>query len=121
MFSVGDRDVHKPQDRLRWPLAEIGTSPILNSAPQWSHRPCNVPMWFYRISKKPSVKTDLAIYSHVVDVSEECLGASLICFNLDFSSSNNLISFCKSSHIYMSTDCKALIDDTKFNVNITQR
>ena len=43
--------------------------PILISAPQWLNRPCNATMWFYSVGKKPSVKVDLAIYSHVVDAS----------------------------------------------------
>ena len=35
MFSVGDRDVHNPQDsyRSRWTLAAVGTPPTLISAP----------------------------------------------------------------------------------------
>ena len=58
-------------------------------------------MQFYRIGKKPSVKADLAIYSHVVDASGQCMSVSLILgFNLDFSSCDNLVGFCKSSHNY---------------------
>ena len=37
----------------------------LVATPQWPHRPCNAPTQFYRVGKKPSVKADLAIYSHV--------------------------------------------------------
>ena len=49
----------------------------------------------------PSVKADLAIYSHVVDVSGQCRSVSLILdCNLDFNSCDNLVSFCKSSHMY---------------------
>ena len=69
VFSVGNRDVHKPQNRSRWPLP--ATWPILNSAPQWPHRPCNAPTQPYRVGKKPCVKADLAIYSQVVDASEQ--------------------------------------------------
>ena len=56
----------------------------------------------YRVGKKPPVKEDLAIYSHVVDASGQCMSVSLILgFNLDFSSCDNLVSFCKSSHKYV--------------------
>ena len=47
---------------------QFGTQPILISALQWADRPCNAPTRFYRVGKKPSVKADLAIYSHAVDV-----------------------------------------------------
>ena len=70
------------------------------SAPQWPHRPYNAPMQFYRVDKKLSVKVDLAIYSHVVDASGQCMSVSLILsFNLDYSSCDNFVEFCKSSHI----------------------
>ena len=47
------------------------------------------------------MKEDLAICNHVVDVSRQYMSASLILgFNLDFSACDNLISFCKSSHMY---------------------
>ena len=35
-------------------------------------------MWPNRVGKKPSVKADLAIYSHAVDVSRQCMSVSLI-------------------------------------------
>ena len=35
----------------------------------WLHRRCGAPLWFERVSKKPSMKADLAIYSHVFGVS----------------------------------------------------
>ena len=88
------------QDRC-W--QQFGTQPILISAPQWSHRPCNAPARPYRVGKKPSVKADLAIYGQVVDASGQCMSISLILgFNLDFSSCDNLVGFCKSSHVYAS-------------------
>ena len=66
---------------------QSGTHPILISAPQGPNRPCNARMQFYRIDKKPSVKANLAIYSHVVDASGQCMSVSLsLGFNLDFSS-----------------------------------
>ena len=65
---------------------QLGTSPILIIAPQRLHRPCNAPLQFYRVSKKPSVKVNLAIYSQVVDASGQCMNVSLILgFILDFS------------------------------------
>ena len=54
-----DQDSHWQQSR---------TQPILISAPQWTNRPCNAPTQPYRVGKKPSVKADLAIYSHAVYV-----------------------------------------------------
>ena len=57
---------------------------------------------FTEWEKKPSVKADLAIYSHVVDASVQCMSVSLILdFNLNFSSCNILVRFCKSSHKYI--------------------
>ena len=48
----------------------------------------------------PSVKADLFIYSHVVNVSGQCTSASLaLSFNLDFSSCDSLVGFYKSSQI----------------------
>ena len=49
--------------------------------------------------QKPSVKADLAIYSHLVDVCGQCMSVSLLLgFNLDFSSYDNLVGFSESSH-----------------------
>ena len=63
------------------------TTPILNNAPQCPHRPCNAPMQLDSVAKKPSVKADLAMYSHAVDVSRQYMSVSLILgCKLDFSS-----------------------------------
>ena len=56
---------------------QFDTQLILISAPQWVNSPCNAPTWFYRVGKKPSVKADLAIYSHAVDVGGQCMSESL--------------------------------------------
>ena len=49
------------------------------------------------------MKADLAIYSHAVDVSGQCMSESLtLGHNLDFSSCDIMVGFCKSSHIYTS-------------------
>ena len=78
---------------------QFDTTPTLISASQWPHRPCNAPIWFYRVSKKPSVKADLATYSHTVDVSRQCMSVSLIlCYKLDFGSCAIRTGFHKSSH-----------------------
>ena len=78
---------------------QFGTQPILISAPQWANRPFNAPTRFYEVSKKLSVKADLAIYNHAVDVGGQCISESLtLGHNLDFSSCNIMVSFCKSSH-----------------------
>ena len=83
---------------------QFGTQPILISAPQWVNRPCNAPTWLYRVTKKPSVKANLAVYSQAVDVRGWCMSESLILGNsLDFSSCDIMVDFRKSSHISLST------------------
>ena len=75
---------------------QFGTTLILISAPTGTvmHQ-----RGFTVLGKKPSVKADLAIYSHVVDASGQCMSVSLILgFKLDLSSCANWYSFCKSSH-----------------------
>ena len=57
---------------------QFDTTPILISAPQWPHKPCNAPTWLYRVGKKPSVKADLAMYSHTVDVSRQYMSVLII-------------------------------------------
>ena len=48
------------------------------------------------------MKAVLAIYSHVVDISVQCMSVSLILgFKLDFSSCANWDGFRKSIHIYI--------------------
>ena len=92
---------HRKDQDSHW--QQFGTQPILISAPQWPHRSCNALTRFYKVGKKPSVKAYtvyLAIYSHVADASGQRMSVSLILsFNLDFSSCDKLIGFCKSSHI----------------------
>ena len=73
----------------------------LISVYQWPHRPCNAPMWFYKVGKNSSVKADLAIYSHILDVSGQCMSVSFtLGFKLDFSSCVDWDGFCKFSHIW---------------------
>ena len=73
---------------------------ILISASQWLHRSCNAPTRLYQVGKKLSVKADLAIYSHVLDISGWCMSVSLILsIKLDFSSCANWDGFCKSGHV----------------------
>ena len=81
---------------------QSGKQSILISAPQWPNRTCNAPTWLHRVGKMPSVKADLAIYSHAVDFSGQCMSESLILgHNLDFSSCDILVGSCKSSHMYI--------------------
>ena len=96
---------HRIDQNGHW--QQFGTQPILISAPQRVNRSCNAPTRFYRVGKKLSVKTDLAIYSHAVDVLGQCMSELLILgiiiiitYYLDFSSCDITVSFCKSSHIY---------------------
>ena len=59
---------------------------------------CNAPTWSYKVGKESSMKAAIAMY--VVDASRQCMSVSLILgFNLDFSSCDNLVGFCESSHI----------------------
>ena len=82
-----DRDGHWHQ---------FGTEPILISAPQWACWPCNAPIRFYTVGKKPFMKADLAIYSQTVDVR---MSESLkLGHNLDFSFCDIMVGFHKSSH-----------------------
>ena len=79
------------------------------SALQWPSRTCNVPTRPYRVGKKLSVKADLAIYSHAVNVARQCMSKSLMLgHNLDFATCDVLVGFCKSSHIYRM--CLSLTD-----------
>ena len=83
---------------------QSGTQPILISAPQWSNSTCNAPTRLYRVSIKQSMKADLTIYSHAVDAPVQYMSESLILgYNLDFSSCDILVGFCKSSHISVSS------------------
>ena len=88
---------HRIDQDSHW--QQFGTQPILISAPQWANRPCNAQTWFYRVGKKPRVKADLAIYSQAVNVRGQCMSESLILEdNLDFSSCDIMVGFCKTSH-----------------------
>ena len=65
--SVRDKNRHNIQGRQRWSLAVVWHhSHILINAIQRLHKLCSAPLWFYRVGKKPSVKADLAIFSHVL-------------------------------------------------------
>ena len=89
---------HKIYRDGHWQQSDI--KPILISAPQWPNRTCNAPTRLYRVGKKPSVKAYLAIYSQAVDVHGQCMSESLMLgHNLDFSTCDILVGFCKSSHI----------------------
>ena len=80
---------------------QFDITPTMISAPQWPHRPCIAPMWLYRVSKKPSVKAYLAMYSHAVDVSRWCMSVSLILgCKLHLRSCAIRDGFRKSSHKY---------------------
>ena len=63
VFSVG----HLVGRNGSWQQSDKTCSLI--STPQWLHRPCSRPSWFYRVGKRPPVKADLAIYSPVSGVS----------------------------------------------------
>ena len=80
---------------------QFDTPSSLISAHQWPFRPCSGPSWFYRVSKRPPVKADLAIYSLIVGMSGQWLNVAIALNNkLDFYCCDNSVEFCKSSHIY---------------------
>ena len=88
--------IHRRDQDGHW--QQFGIPPILISAPQWLHMPCNAPTQLYRVRKKPSVKADLVIYSHIVDSSGWYMSVSLILgFKFDFSPCATWDGFCKSS------------------------
>ena len=68
--------IHRIDRDRHWQL--FGIPPILISASQWLYRPCNAPMQFYRVGKKLHVKTDLAIYSHLLDVSGQFMSINIM-------------------------------------------
>ena len=64
--SVSDRKRLNPQDRSRTVIG-ISLAPFTSLIViHWPHRPCSASWWFDRVSKKPSVKADMAIYSRDV-------------------------------------------------------
>ena len=98
---------HKIDQDDHW--QRFGTQPNLISAPQWDNRPCNAPTGFYKVGKKLPLKADLTTYSQAVDVCGQCMSELLILgHNLDFSSCDIMVSFCKPGHIYRhwAVDCQ---------------
>ena len=91
--------IHRTGQDSRW--QQSGTSHILISATHWPHRPCIAPWWFDRVSNKPSVKADLAIYSYVLGTFKSV--GLIISNKLDFISCADKDGFCKSSHIYVAS------------------
>ena len=90
---------HKIERDGHWQQSD--TQPILISAPQWPNKTCNAPTQPYKVGKKPPVKADLAIYSHPVDACGQCMSESLMLgHNLEFSTCDIFVGFCKSSHIF---------------------
>ena len=69
MSSVSDRNRLNPQDKSTELLAAVWHTHILINAIHWAQRPCSAPCWSDRDGKRPSVKADLVIYSHVFGVS----------------------------------------------------
>ena len=75
---------------------QFDNTPPVISAPQWPHMPCNASMQLYRVGKEPSVKADLAMYNHTVDVSRQCMSVSLILgCKLDLSSCVGMRRLCR--------------------------
>ena len=86
------RDSHQQQ---------FDTPSSLISAHQWPHRLCSRLSWFYRVGKRLPVKADLAIYSNVVMSGQWENVATVLNIKLDFYCCDDLVGFCKSSHILL--------------------
>ena len=85
---------------------QFDTPSSLISAHQWPHRLCGGPSWIYRVGKRPPVKADLAICSPIVGVSGQWESvATMLNIKLDFHCCDNLVGFCKSSHIWIKYNC----------------
>ena len=103
MSSISNRNRHNPQDTYAETIVGCSfvTTPLPIYAVHWLHRSCSTPTQLDRFSEKPSVKADLAIYSHRLGVSGQCQCVALkLSFNLDFSSFAIMDSYRKSSHIH---------------------
>ena len=72
---------------------QFGTPSSLISADQWPHRPCSRPSWSYRVSKRPPVKADLAIYSLIIGMSGQWLNIATMLNKLDFYCCDNSVGF----------------------------
>ena len=94
MSSISGRNRLSLQDNC-W--QQYDTTHILINVIHWLHRHCSAPLWFDRVTKKPSVNADLTIYTHVHGVSGSV--GLMLSNKLDFSSSAIRDGFCKSSHI----------------------
>jgi len=103
VYTVGQTDGHSIPDHttrradIEW--NRLGPQATLLMHPRvWVG-----PTWLDRVSKKPSVKADILIYSNCVTVSGYSLSVAIIISNkMDFNSCANWDSFPKSSHIYWS-------------------
>ena len=97
--SVGHRTVTVNLVRQDGRQQQFDTPSSLISAHQWPHGLCSGPSWFYRVSKRPPVKADLAIYSLIVGMSGQWENvATMLNIKLDFCCCDNSVGFCKSSH-----------------------
>ena len=97
--SVGHRNCLGRDSRQQ----QFDTQSSFISGHQWPHRSCSGPSWFYRVSNRPPVKADLAIYSIIVGMSGQWLNV-MLSIKLDFYCCNNSVGFCKSSHILFGYD-----------------
>ena len=53
VFSIGDRDVHNPQDRLRRPLTVVWHTTNSDQCSPVAPQPCNLPMQFHWVASVP--------------------------------------------------------------------
>ena len=98
--SVGHRNCHSQPGKTR---RSSDTPSSLISAHQWPHALCSGPSWFYRVGKRPPVKAGLATYGLIVGMSGQWEDvATMLNIKLDFCCCDNSVSFCKSSHIFIS-------------------
>ena len=90
--------IHRIGRDSRW--EQFDTAHILIDAIHWVHRCCGALSWFDRLEKKPSVKADWAIYTHMLGVPRQYLSvAIMLSYKLDFSCCADMVGFPRPSHI----------------------
>ena len=84
MTSLSDRDRFNPQDMEVETVLGSSLAPLTSVLMSFTGPtdPVVPPCWFDRDGKKPSVKTDLAIYSYVFGVSGQCKSLYIVFLDL---------------------------------------
>ena len=102
MCPVSGINNHNPQDRSRQSLATVWD----HTHPYYCHSMAPQALWYismvWEAQEKPSVKADLAIYTHVLGVPGQYKSVALmLSHKMDFNCCASRDSFHKSNHIYI--------------------